>query len=78
VGLGILFPPFISCLQLLELFGAGTACVVSPIASISYKDEKLLIPTVEQKYPVYAKFRRTLMDIQYGHVSHPWAVEIDA
>ncbi|XP_021927854.1 branched-chain-amino-acid aminotransferase isoform X2 [Zootermopsis nevadensis] len=63
--------------RLLELFGAGTACVVSPIASISYKGEKLLIPTVEQKYPIYAKFRRTLTDIQYGHVSHPWAVTVD-
>jgi len=59
------------------LFGAGTACVVSPVGSISYKGEKLLIPTVEHKHPVYMKFRQTLTDIQYGHISHPWAVIID-
>jgi branched-chain amino acid aminotransferase len=59
------------------MFGAGTACVVSPIASISYKGEMLHIPTVEHKYPIYSKFKQTLTDIQYGHVSHPWAVTID-
>ncbi|PNF21393.1 Branched-chain-amino-acid aminotransferase, cytosolic [Cryptotermes secundus] len=63
--------------RLLELFGAGTACVVSPVASISYRGETLHIPTERHKYPIYAKFRQTLTDIQYGRVSHPWAVPID-
>jgi len=63
--------------RLLEMFGAGTACVVSPIASISYKGEMLHIPTMEQKYTICLKLRQTLTDIQYGHISHPWAVKID-
>jgi branched-chain amino acid aminotransferase len=60
-----------------EMFGAGTACVVSPIASVSYKGEMLHIPETEQKYCISSKLRQTLTDIQYGHISHPWAVTID-
>ncbi|XP_069679436.1 branched-chain-amino-acid aminotransferase, cytosolic isoform X1 [Periplaneta americana] len=63
--------------RLLELFGAGTACVVSPVASIMYNGENLQIPTVKQEYPLYARLRKTLTDIQYGYVPHPWAVPID-
>jgi branched-chain amino acid aminotransferase len=59
------------------MFGAGTACVVSPIASISYKDEMLHIPTMEQECAICLKLKQTLTDIQYGHISHPWAVSID-
>ena len=59
------------------MFGAGTACMVSPIASISYKGEMLHIPTQEQKCTIGLKVRQTLTDIQYGHVSHPWSVTID-
>jgi branched-chain amino acid aminotransferase len=62
---------------MIEMFGAGTACVVSPIASVSYKGEMLHIPKTEQKYSISSKLRQTLTDIQYGHISHPWAVTID-
>lgn len=63
--------------RLLELFGAGTACVVSPINRINYLGEDLYIPTMEQEKPVFEKMRDTLRDIQYGKVDHPWAVVID-
>ncbi|KAJ9599068.1 hypothetical protein L9F63_010460 [Diploptera punctata] len=62
---------------MLELFGAGTACVVSPVSTISYLGQRLHIPTVEQDDPLYKRFRKTLTDIQYGHTPHPWAVTID-
>ena len=68
----------VTLLQLLELFGAGTACVVSPISYIEYVGQGLHIPTVKQQNPVYRSLLRRLLDIQYGHVTnHPWALEVD-
>lgn len=63
--------------QLLELFGTGTACVVSPINRISYLGQDLYIPTMEQEKPIHETIRETLTDIQYGKVEHPWAVTIE-
>lgn len=63
--------------QLLELFGTGTACVVSPINRIHYMDTDLYIPTMEQEKPIHEWIRETLSSIQYGKIEHPWAVLID-
>lgn len=63
--------------QLLELFGTGTACVVSPIERIHYLGEDILIPTMEQSKPVFDDVKKALTDIQYGKVDHPWAMIID-
>ncbi|XP_063988664.1 branched-chain-amino-acid aminotransferase, cytosolic isoform X1 [Diachasmimorpha longicaudata] len=64
--------------RLLEMFGAGTACVVSPISSIDYMERRLHVPTCDQPEPLYKKFLKALLDIQYGYVpGHPWAYEID-
>ncbi|KAK7791919.1 hypothetical protein R5R35_005432 [Gryllus longicercus] len=64
--------------RVLEMFGAGTACVVSPVGSISYLGQTLQIPTTEwSTEPLYGRVLRTLTDIQYGRVPHPWAVPID-
>lgn len=64
-------------LQILELFGAGTACVVSPVERINYLGEDLHIPTLEQTKPLYLEFKNTMAEIQYGKVDHPWARAID-
>uniref|UniRef100_A0A6P4ERQ6 Branched-chain-amino-acid aminotransferase n=1 Tax=Drosophila rhopaloa TaxID=1041015 RepID=A0A6P4ERQ6_DRORH len=63
--------------RLLELFGAGTACVVSPVNRINYLGQDLYIPTMEQEKPVHELIRETLTDIQYGRVDHPWSIVID-
>ncbi|XP_037937387.1 branched-chain-amino-acid aminotransferase, cytosolic [Teleopsis dalmanni] len=63
--------------RLFELFGCGTACVVSPINRINYMGQDLYIPTMEQEKPIHELIRDTLTDIQYGKIEHPWAVEID-
>ncbi|SPP78662.1 branched-chain-amino-acid aminotransferase, cytosolic [Drosophila guanche] len=63
--------------RLLELFGAGTACVVSPVNRINYLGQDLYVPTMEQEKPVHELIRETLTDIQYGRVDHPWSVVID-
>lgn len=61
----------------LELFGAGTACIVSPIERIHYCGEDILIPTMKQDDPIYLWLKNSLADIQYGKVEHPWAQPID-
>lgn len=64
-------------LQLLEMFGTGTACVVSPIERIQYMGEDIAIPTVQHADPLYLKIKSELAEIQFGHKQHPWAVVID-
>ncbi|KAL1505297.1 hypothetical protein ABEB36_004892 [Hypothenemus hampei] len=63
--------------RLLEMFGSGTACIVTPINSIEYLGEIINIPTIEHKEPLYLKVRESLHAIQYGHIKHPWAQTID-
>ncbi|XP_053977866.1 branched-chain-amino-acid aminotransferase, cytosolic [Hylaeus volcanicus] len=64
--------------RLLELFGAGTACIVSPISYIEFLDRPLHVPTLEHSEPVYKKFFKYLTDIQYGVIpDHPWAIPIE-
>uniref|UniRef100_A0A1B6KV56 Branched-chain-amino-acid aminotransferase n=1 Tax=Graphocephala atropunctata TaxID=36148 RepID=A0A1B6KV56_9HEMI len=63
--------------RLLEVFGAGTACVVCPVGLIQFKNTTLHIPTGEQKDPFFLRCLRTILDIQYGRVQHPWARAID-
>lgn len=64
--------------RLLEMFGAGTACVVSPISLINYLDKNLHIPTTEQTSALYKIFLKHMSDIQYGYIPcHPWAYLVD-
>lgn len=63
--------------RLLELFGCGTACVVSPVNRIQYMGEDIMIPTMKQHNPIFQQLKTELTDIQYGRKSHPWAVVID-
>jgi hypothetical protein len=57
-------------LQLLQMFGTGTACAVSPIGRIVYRNvetgayEELLIPTLSSGADVMQRFYETIMDIQ--------------
>ena len=53
-------------LQVLEMFGAGTACVVSPIDKIVYEGENLAIPTMKDGAPITNRFLNELTDIQVG------------
>lgn len=64
--------------RLLELFGAGTACVVSPISYIDFIGQPLHIPTMKQTDPIYKKFLKHLTDIQYGFIpDHPWSMSVE-
>ncbi|XP_066141728.1 branched-chain-amino-acid aminotransferase, cytosolic [Euwallacea fornicatus] len=63
--------------KLLEMFGSGTACIVSPIKSIEYQGNLIEIPTTQHQNPLYRRIREELEAIQYGHIDHPWAHSID-
>ncbi|MCB0459392.1 MAG: branched-chain amino acid aminotransferase [Flavobacteriaceae bacterium] len=50
--------------MLMEMFGAGTAAVISPISGFGYKGKDYAIPDVENSYATRLKKRIT--DIQYN------------
>ncbi len=57
--------------RLLEMFICGTAVVVGPVKSVTYKDEVIapLKPEGELSVEMYNK----LQDIQFGRVPHPFS-----
>ncbi|KAJ6666248.1 hypothetical protein lerEdw1_000520, partial [Lerista edwardsae] len=59
-----------------EMFGAGTACVVCPIATILYLGENLHIPTMENGPQLATRFLNQLTDIQYGREDSEWIVMV--
>nr|SVE75091.1 EOG090X051P [Daphnia dolichocephala] len=61
--------------RVLEIFGAGTACVVCPVSSISYEGREYVIPRSESS--LSQRFFKTMSDIHYGRMEHPWAVDIE-
>ncbi|KAF7381647.1 hypothetical protein HZH66_014041 [Vespula vulgaris] len=64
--------------RLLEMFGSGTACIISPISNIGFMDRDFHIPTLQQSDPIYKKLEKHLKDIQYGYIpDHPWTITID-
>lgn len=71
--------------RLVEMFGAGTACIVCPISSIHLKGGQVLrIPYFDITKPSEGAHENTLTrrilkaitDIQYGKVPHRWAQEL--
>jgi branched-chain amino acid aminotransferase len=59
---------------LLELFGAGTACIVSPVNRISFKGHDIPIPTGGE---LSARILKTLTDIHYARITpHEWARQV--
>ena len=56
--------------SLKELFGAGTAAVVSPISSFGYKGELFELPELADSYA--AHFKKRITDIQYNRAEDPF------
>lgn len=50
--------------RLKELFGSGTAAIISPITRFSYKGEEYILPSDVDSFAV--KLKSSLMDIQYN------------
>ena len=60
--------------RLLEVFGSGTAAVVSPIREISWRDQMIqcgLSPGKEAG-PIAQQMKDWIEGIQYGEEEHPW------
>ena len=56
--------------SLKELFGAGTAAVVSPISSFGYKGELFELPELTNSYASF--FKKRITDIQYNREKDPF------
>lgn len=52
--------------ELKEMFGAGTAAVISPIAGFGYREDDYELPKIENSYA--AKLKKRITDIQYNRV----------
>ncbi len=63
--------------SLQEVFGSGTAAVISPVGDIKYGDRAITICNGEVG-PVAGKFYKAMTDIQYGNAEDPmgWIEEI--
>jgi branched-chain amino acid aminotransferase len=64
--------------RVLEMFGAGTAVVVSPIKKLHYTGTDYTIPLdpsdpAKESGPLALRLWETLIDIQYGRSAHPWS-----
>lgn len=62
--------------RILEIFGSGTAAVVSPVDKILYGDD--VIEIKNEGFPLAQRFYSELTAIQYGGISHPWNHIVDA
>jgi len=63
--------------SLKEVFGAGTAAVISPVGQIKYGDKVITI-TDNQVGPIAQKYYKAITDIQYGKAEDPmgWIVPV--
>ena len=64
--------------KILEVFGAGTAAVISPVSAIHYQGEEIrfLDPQETELQPFAKRVWDELLDIQYGNVEHEWSWKI--
>lgn len=64
--------------RLLEVFGAGTAAIVSPIRKISWKDQMIGcgLKETEEAGEIALKMKNWIEAIQYGDEAHDWSWKI--
>jgi branched-chain amino acid aminotransferase len=56
--------------RLQEIFGCGTAAVISPVGELKYGDQVIEV-TDGKVGPLAQKFYQTITDIQYGRTDDP-------
>ncbi|XP_029105574.1 branched-chain-amino-acid aminotransferase, cytosolic [Scleropages formosus] len=59
--------------RVMELFGSGTACVVSPVGHIMYQGKSLHLPWQENTPRLSSRLLKELTDIQYGRIPSDWS-----
>ncbi|KAJ3301630.1 branched-chain-amino-acid aminotransferase [Kappamyces sp. JEL0829] len=68
--------------RIIEMFGAGTAAIVSPIKLIHFDGVDVHVPLdpsnpTSQAGPLTKRIADTIMGIQYGEIPHKWSVVVD-
>jgi branched-chain amino acid aminotransferase len=58
--------------ELVEMFGAGTACVVCPIDGVLYNGKRHEIKTMTSGGAIMNRISKTINDIQYGKIQSDW------
>ena len=61
--------------RLVEMFGSGTAAVVSPVGGLHYQGQMVTIPTPE--HGLASKIMTAMSDIYYGRVESNWAIDVE-
>jgi branched-chain amino acid aminotransferase len=62
--------------SLKEIFGAGTAAVISPISGFQYKDEYFELPKLEDSYAADLKEKLTNIQYKIAEDTFGWTVKI--
>ena len=64
--------------RLLEIFGAGTAAIVSPVRKISYQGEDIqILPNGQEAGPLAERMKNWIEGIQYGdEPDNPWSLVV--
>ncbi|EFW19884.1 Mitochondrial branched-chain amino acid (BCAA) aminotransferase [Coccidioides posadasii str. Silveira] len=64
--------------RLIEVFGAGTAAIVSPVRNISWKGRLVDcgLKKDEEAGKIALEMKNWIEGIQYGEEKHPWSVEL--
>lgn len=59
-----------------EIFGAGTAAVISPVSGFGYQDESFDLPEIKDSYA--KRMKKSLLDIQYNIAEDPfqWRMKV--
>lgn len=61
--------------RLVEMFGSGTAAVVSQVGGLHYGGQMMQLPTPADGLAV--RVLAAMNDIYYGRVAHSWAVDVE-
>lgn len=64
--------------RMLEVFGAGTAAVVSPVRTIGWRGKMVDcgLPAGQEAGPIAKRMLDWITGIQYGDEAHPWSVKL--
>jgi len=62
-----------------EMFGAGTAAVVSPVDKIGYNGQDIKVPVTSSGFGIIAEpILKQLSNIQWGKIDHPWSITVES
>jgi len=62
--------------RIIEVFGAGTACMIAPIDCILYEGQDINLPTMTSGAKLSKRLFEELTAIQTGKVEHSWSQSI--